>query len=300
MTNKIFTIFFAIALFTACNRDYMSLAKVNGDSISIGDFKTRLREIQFDPKLVAEDELMTLKRSILNEMIEDKLIEQESKKSYIRVSEDEVKSAINIEHLDETLKKQNIDKSHWQNRMKQKILAEKLFHEITKSVARPSETEVQEFFAKNEKAFDQQEQVRIQQIILPNREIAEAASKELASGTDFAAVAQKFIGDQDANMSLDLGFIPLGVLPENIEKKVFSLRVGQVSSVLESEGTFFIIKVLARKEDRPLLWEEARYEIETMLLQKAKETHYTKWLQDKTIEANIKRNYELLKENIHP
>jgi foldase protein PrsA len=271
----------SIVLLVACSRDYMSLAKVNGDSISIGDFRSRLREIQFDPKLVAEDELMNLKKSVLNEMIEERLIEQESKKSNVKVTDEEVKAAIQIEHLDEVLKKQNINKSHWTQRMKQKILAEKLFHEVTKEVAKPSDADVQSFFDKNEKSFHQQEQIRIQQMLFASKEQADLASKELTAGQDFAAVAKKYTGDQDANAGADLGFIPKGVLPENIEKKVFSLGVGKNSPVLESDGTYFIIKVLARKESRPLIWEEARYEIETMLLQKAKDAQYTAWLQEK-------------------
>ncbi|MEZ4846998.1 MAG: SurA N-terminal domain-containing protein, partial [Bdellovibrionota bacterium] len=149
MMKKILIIFLTLSAM-ACNRDYMSLAKVNGDSISIGDFKSRLQEIQFDPKLVAEDELMNLKKSILNEMIEEKIIEQESKKTKLKVTDEDVKAAMDIEHLDEMLKKQSVDKNHWIHRMKQKILAEKLFQEITQSIAKPSEAEIQEFFSKNE------------------------------------------------------------------------------------------------------------------------------------------------------
>ena len=134
MMKKTLIIFLTLSAI-ACNRDYMSLAKVNGDSISIGDFKSRLQEIQFDPKLVAEDELMNLKKSILNEMIEEKIIEQESKKAKLKVTDEDVKAAMNIEHLDEMLKKQNIDKEHWASRMKQKILAETFFKKSPKTTS---------------------------------------------------------------------------------------------------------------------------------------------------------------------
>ncbi len=67
----------------------MSLAKVNGDSISIADFRQRLREIQFDSRLVAEEDVLSLKKTILNEMIEEKIIQQESSREKIEVTKEE-------------------------------------------------------------------------------------------------------------------------------------------------------------------------------------------------------------------
>lgn len=292
-------IWLALILLAGCSRDYMSLAKVNGDSISMKDFRLRLKEIDFDPKLVAEDEVLSLKKTILNEMIEEKLIQQEGRKLSVKITEEEVKASTNIEHLDETLAKQKIDKAYWIERMSQKLLAEKVFQEITKTAAIP-ENEIQDYFDKNAKQFQQQEQVKVIQISMQDRKQADEAMNEISQGKDFIEIAQKYTGNTNLNAEEGAIFIPRGVLPENLEKKVFSLKVGGVTPVIESENEFYIIKVLARKEERPLLWEEARHQIQTMLLQKAKETLYTQWLQEKTIQSNIKRNYELLQENIHP
>ncbi len=277
----------------------MSLAKVNGDAISIGDFRARLREIQFDPKLVAEEEIISLKKTILNEMIEEKLIQQEGKKANLKVTPEEIQEAMNVEHLDEALAKQNVNKDAWSERMKQKLLAEKLFDFITKTATPPTEDEMTEIYQKNPELFHQQEQVQVLQIILQDRTQADEALKLITQGTDFSEVVKKF-NAADSNPTGDVGYIPRGLLPENIEKKVFSLKVGAVSPVLESDSQYYIVKVLARKEERTLLWEEARQQIESMLFQKSKEKAYGQWLQEKIIQANIKRNYELLQENIHP
>jgi len=295
--RKVLYIFLLIAI--GCSKDYMSLAKVNGDSISIADFKDRLREIQFDPRLVAEEDLLALKKTILNELIEEKLIEQESRKLNINVTKEEVDQAMQVEHLDAVLEKQKVDKNAWAKKMKQKVLAEKLFNSITQKVVEPTEEEIKVIFDTNQQLFQQQEQINLQQIAFRDKRQAEEARNDISSGQTFESIAQKYSAAIDPNPSQDLGFIPKGILPENIEKKVFSLNVNGVSPVLEADGAFYIFKVLARKEDRPLLWEEARQQIQTMLLQKAKDKHYTQWLQEKTLKADIKRNYELLQENFH-
>ncbi len=278
----------------------MSLARVNGDSISIADFRQRLREIEFDSRLVAEEDVLSLKKTILNEMIEEKLVQQESNKEKIEVTKEELDQAIQLDHLNEALDKQKIKKDEWTKRMKQKILSEKLFAQVTQTTPVPSEDEIKAIFDKNPELFQQQEQVQVQQIAFRDKKIADDAQKEISQGVAFEEIAKKYSASIDPNPSQDLGFIPKGILPEAIEKKVFSLRAGNVSPVMESGSEFYIFKVLARKEERPLLWEEARQQIQTVLLQKAKDKQYTLWLQEKTLKANIKRNYELLQENIHP
>lgn len=278
----------------------MTLAKVNGDSISVGDFKLRLAEIQFDPKFVAENEVLALKKSILNEMIEEKILQQEARTENIKVDPSEVAAATPIENLDEVLSKQKISKDYWLMRSEQKIMAEKLFEKITKDTPKPSEAEIKEIYDKNPNLFHQQEQAHLLQIVLKTAAEAEQVQKMLSQGRDFAELAKSLSMTMDATTGGDLGFVTKGLLPENVEKKVFSLKTGAVSPTLEFESQFYIFKVLEKKEDKVLSFEESRLRIESMLFQKAKDATYSKWLQDKTIHAKIKKNYELLQENIRP
>lgn len=294
-----FILLTSILALSFCSQNFMTLAKVNGESISVGDFKSRLGEIQFDSKFVAEDELLSLKKSILNEMIEEKIIQQEAKNLNIKVSHDEMIKASSIERLDEILAEQKMTKEYWNQRSKQKILAEKLFEEVAKTAIHPTEVEIKEVFDQNPHLFHQDEQVHLLQIILKSKDEAEQAQKMIAQGKDFSELAKNLSMTSDATSGGDLGFVAKGLLPETIEKKVFGMKVGTVSPTIESESRFFIYKVLEKKEDKQLSFEESRQRIETMLFQKAKETLYSQWLQDKMIHAKIKRNYELLQENIH-
>ena len=84
----------AILFLVSCSQDSMMLAKVNGDPITFGHFKVRLREIEFDQTLVAPNDLLSLKKYILNEMIEEKIIQQQAEAMNVKMTPEDITSAI--------------------------------------------------------------------------------------------------------------------------------------------------------------------------------------------------------------
>jgi peptidyl-prolyl cis-trans isomerase C len=93
------------------------------------------------------------------------------------------------------------------------------------------------------------EQVHAQQILLYNRETAENVAEQLENGADFGNLASAY----DPKTNGDLGWFPRGYLLEpGIEAAAFSLDVGEMSDVIETEVGFHIIMVLEKETDRPL------------------------------------------------
>ncbi len=297
-----------VSLLSACiSKDSATIAKVNGEPISIGDFKNRLREIQFDQNLMGKDELTALKKTVLNELIETKIIQQQSRKLDITVTQEELDRSLQsefseheMENINTTLEKQRMTRETWNDRMKQKIMAEKLFQNVTQTTPEPSPEEIDGYYQKNIQEFQQTEQVRIQQIVLQTKEEAQQVMAHVKQNEDFTALAKAHSMRTDGTTGGDMGFIPKGLLPENIEKTVFSMKSGTVSPIIESPTGYYIIKVVDKKEQKTLTLEESRQQIQTMLLQKAKDAQYTKWIQDRMLEAKIKRNYEILQDPVHP
>lgn len=283
----------------------MTVAQVNGDSISFGDYKNRLRQIQFDPKLIAQDEIIALKKSILNEMVEEKIISQESEKLGIKVSEEEVQQMIQktfspeeIQNIDQNLKKMNVSSKVWNEQIAQKIIAEKLFHEITTKAPRPSDQEITDYYEKNRETFRQKEKVHILQMMFTDKQQAVEAQQKVLDGADFLEVAQQLPEMSDgARVMGDLGFVEKGILPEAIEKKVFGMGVGTMSSILENLPDYYLVKVVEKTNEKQLSLEEARQQIQSMLVQGLRDKFYTAWLHQKTIDSKIKRNDDLLQEN---
>ena len=87
------------------------------------------------------------------------------------------------------------------------------------------------------------DQVHVQQILLYNANDAQSVLQKLKGGADFNTLAAQY--DPDARG--DLGWFPKGyLLDPNVEQAAFSLQVGQVSDVIQTNVGYDIIKVLER------------------------------------------------------
>ncbi len=89
------------------------------------------------------------------------------------------------------------------------------------------------------------------------RRIDEAHEKIL-NGVDFAQVAREYSQAPSAAQGGDVGFFPRGVMAPQFEEQAFTLPIGAVSEVFETGFGLNILKVLDRKEDRPLSFEEVK------------------------------------------
>ena len=110
---------------------------------------------------------------------------------------------------------------------------------------------------------------------------AEALQKRAANGEDFAELASKYSGDQiTAKNGGDIGFLKKGTMPESFDEALFSMKVGEVSEVVETTYGFHVIKVLAIREgDVPI--EEAKQEL-------AEGLYRADWLEARARKAAVK------------
>lgn len=95
----------------------------------------------------------------------------------------------------------------------------------------------------------QAEQAHVRQILTYNAGDAQEVSDRLAAGADFDELAAIY----DPQTRGDIGWFPRNyLLLPAIETAAFSLEVGAISPVIETELGFHVIKVLERQPDRPL------------------------------------------------
>ncbi len=107
-----------------------------------------------------------------------------------------------------------------------------------------TEEDAQAYF--DEHRNDYAIQVRLAHILVRNRDEAERALAQLETGSPFESVAQSFSIDQTASLGGDLGYVRRGEMIHELEESAFSLKVGEVSSVIASGYGYHIIKVLDR------------------------------------------------------
>ena len=115
----------------------------------------------------------------------------------------------------------------------------------------------------------------------------ESLLKQLKAGADFAKLAQLHSEDYGSNKRGGLmKNVNRGDLFQEIDEVVFSLPVGEISDIIETDLGYHLIKVEDRQQD-PREYEEAKPKIIEQLTKPAKE----KALQDKIDE--LKQEYQL-------
>jgi foldase protein PrsA len=183
-----------------------------------------------------------LRDKVLAGLIEDKIIFSEADKRGISVTADELNQAYDAQ----TKQVENLEeKIHQLYGMSvqefKEIIAERLLKEKVKSVAIT--------------------RVRIRHILVTTPQAAAEVKKQLAAGTDFAAVAKQFSQDAKTKDSGgDLGYWTKGELIANIgqgfEDAVFGLAVNAFSDSIQTQYGYHIVLVTEKTGDNYQSYDE--------------------------------------------
>ncbi|MFC4599172.1 peptidylprolyl isomerase [Cohnella hongkongensis] len=196
--------------------------------------------------------------ALVDEIAQSKIIELESEKAGIAVSEADVQreldnfkkmygfetdedmsmalmqAGITLEDLKETQILPNL---------KIKLLFENK-HPVT-------EDELKAYFEENKDSTfaTTPKEVQASHILVETQEEAEAVLAELNNGGDFAELAkEKSMDPGSKEQGGDLGFFGRGVMNQRFETAAFALAKGETSDVVEADNGFHIIKVTDIKE----------------------------------------------------
>jgi len=100
---------------------------------------------------------------------------------------------------------------------------------------------------------DSQQQVHTRQIVVASPDTANDLLTQLKNGADFAQLAQQNSTDTASkNNGGDMGWWPRGVQDKPIEDAAFSLQPGQLSDVIQDQGTYHIIQLIENDPSRPV------------------------------------------------
>lgn len=298
-TSKLFycILLIILALTGGCTRTPKDVvvAKVNQSTISVKDLNQRLKEYQFDPTLNVREINLDFKKNILNELIQEKLIEQISEKLKIKVSDQEVQNIFaSIFEVDDYVEKpSDLETESIKRKIYQQTLAAKLFEHIIKEVSPPTDLEIEKYYLEHPEEFLQDDQIRIMQMIVKSEEEAKQFTKDLEK-MNFESLGQKYGLHPQNTFIKDTGYISRGVLEEDLEVKFFNLDIGKISAVIQTDQGFHIVKILDKKNEQALHLTDVRDFIFQNLYQQKKEAAYNQWLEEKILQANIERNHGIL------
>jgi peptidyl-prolyl cis-trans isomerase D len=146
-----------------------------------------------------------------------------------------------------------------------------------------SPDEIKQYYDSRKETFKIPKQMRVRDILIkagpqdtPDQLEAKKKKAEETLGKakktkDFSSLAKQYSEADNASKGGDLGWIQKGMLGEQIESLLLSMKAGDLSGVLAGKDGFYIFKIEEVKEEKQKSFEEVKEQIlQTLKKEKAK------------------------------
>ena len=283
------------------------VAVVNGEVITLSElhraFAPYAAHIEANYK--GPDKEAFLKQNqaaFLQRMIDQMLIEQEAKKPGVgiaAVKDEEVmgmvkdmlaKNRLTMQDYLKKLAEEGKTLESAKQEIRGQMLRMRLLRREVQSRILVKDEEIGEYYDKHREDYEGREAVHIRQIFLPVPEGADSGARDrvraeanqlrerILKGERFEVMAARYSRGPAAAEGGDIGFVERGVMMPEVEKAAFSLPVGEVSEVLETEAGFLLLVVVDKKgaglKPLPVVRDEIKAKIEDEKVNKK----YDEWM----------------------
>lgn len=258
-----------------------AVATVNGEKIT----KTQLYD-----RMVKDQG-----KSAVDQMITEKLVEQEAKKNNVTVSPSDVDAEIakiktrmgGDEALQQALDQNNMT----MDSLKDNIMFQLKVQKILSKDVQTDDATLQKYFNDHISDFDKR-QVHARHILVATEDEAKAIKAQLDGGADFAALAKEKSTEPAAKTSGgDLGFFGHGQMDPDFEKAAFSLKVNEISQPVKSQFGWHVIQVLETKGDAPN-FDKNKADVKEAVIQAGVSDKYSDWISGLKDKAKIDNTLE--------
>ncbi len=228
----------------------------------------------------------------LDTLISDKIIELESEKQNIKVTDKEIQKELETLYAqyggEEALTEQLKASGSSIDALKEDVVTYIETRKLIEPTIKITDKEISAYFEQNKDSFAQAEQVEASHILVKDKATAEEVLKKLNNGGDFAKLAKEYSTDtSNAESGGSLGYFGKGQMVKEFEDVAFKLKVNEISEPVKTEYGYHIIKVTGKKEAKKANLEDNKAAIKEQLLTEKLQTEYATWLEKKKAEYKI-------------
>jgi peptidyl-prolyl cis-trans isomerase SurA len=255
-------------------------------------------------------EIARARKEILDQLVNQKLMEQMIARYDISASDLEVNTAIEDvkrqnditqAELEEALKREGITREEYRNQVRKQIQRTKLMHRQVRTPSRFSDEDARTYYQNHPETFEMRQQVLVRHILIPTmpnasqEEVATARKKsqkalaQINGGADMGALAKKVSAGPTASEGGSLGWIQRGDTVPDFEEAIFSLKKGETSGIVKTNIGFHIIRVEDEKSARKVPFDEVKSGIKRRMAQEEIEDEFEEWLEKLRQNAYIER-----------
>ena len=267
------------------------VAVVNGSVITQEDFDRKMIRVQERfarmGKPPIESQISEIKKEVLEDLINRELLYQESQRKGIKVDQAAVNEEVTAlkkkfaseAEFNNALIKANLSEATIKAQFKQGLAIQQFIDTHIVQRATVSDQEIKAFYESRLDLFKQPEQVRASHILIkvdPQADKSkgiEARKKlltikeKLEKGEDFATFAQELSQCPSSAKGGDLGYFRRGQMVKPFEEAAFALKPGEVSDVVETRFGYHLIKVIDKKPESTISYEEIKDKLQEHLKQ---------------------------------
>jgi parvulin-like peptidyl-prolyl isomerase len=282
------------------------VAVVNDDIIMLSEFENTFQPFQkrLDAAYRGPDRDKVIadgRVTVLNRMIDNRLIGQRAKKVGIDVKDEEIMGTLkgmlgrrnlSMQIFEQMLEREGSNLDAYRQDMKDQMTRMRLLRRELRAKIFVSDDEIGEEYIRRRHEYEGKEAVRIMQIMLRlppesdraarKKVQAEAAMirQRLLDGEPFEVLAAQYSQGPATATGGDVGFIEKGAMLPEVDSAAFRLAGNEISEVIVSPVGLHIIKVLDKRGAGAKPLEVVREEIKAKLEEEKMEKGYEEWIAD--------------------
>tara|TARA_B100000614_G_scaffold211604_1_gene194887 strand:- start:1538 stop:2617 length:1080 start_codon:yes stop_codon:yes gene_type:complete len=271
-----------------------AVARVNGELVSREEFDnvvaSNISRYEYQSGQTFNDaQRPGLEQQVLDGLITRTILEQETDRLGITVSDERFNETLgqfkeqfpNDSAYQMALEEQGFTEAEFEQELRRQMVIEELIRSQVYDQIEVTDEDIRGFYDDNPQYFEQPEQVAARHIILTTQDVDDAGREELRAqledirqqivdGADFAEMAREYSQGPSAENGGDLGTFGRGQMVPEFEQVAFSLDVGEVSDIVETQFGYHIVQVTERIPAQTQSFEDSRDRIQQFLTEEAR------------------------------
>lgn len=293
------------------------IGSVNGQALYKSDF-----DFLYTPQYInlksnssnepSESDIKAIKDSAFNTLAEYKIFLQKAEKDKITLTDSdyqEINDALStyidnnggLDNFRTILEGYQITLYQFSNNLKDTVIIQKLATNMVKDIS-ANEEAIKKYYEANPDMFTTPEQVRAKHILFnttdPNTSVAyddqkkaeikkkaEGVLGEIKAGANFDSLMNNY--NEDPGESPDGYTFSKGQMVKEFEDKAFSMKVGEISDLVETSFGYHILKLEEKIPEKKYTLDEARESIKYELDEQEKQSYWNKQIENLKAESKI-------------
>jgi peptidyl-prolyl cis-trans isomerase C len=259
-----------------------TLALVNGVAVTGNQLDLEFNRVEKQAQMkgtpILPSDQTQIKEELLETLINRELLYQESQKKGYIVQPAELDSEFGAikarfadrQGFDQALADMNISEADFKEQVKRGLSIQKLLEKEIYVKLVVTDEESRSFYDNNPNFFEKPEQVRASHILIKvaedddedkkatARKKIEDVLEKVAAGEDFARLARTYSEGPSRTQGGDLGYFDRRKMVKPFSDAAFRLQPGETSPIVKTRFGYHIIKVVDRKPETKLAYDDIK------------------------------------------